>query len=249
MIVDDLGCQIASLGPRMRVVSLVPSLTESIASVFRERLVGATDWCTHPSDLEVVRIRGTKNPNLELIKVLKPDLVVANMEENRQLDVSRLRESGIAVWVTKIVDVPSAFHSLERLFDIALQWPRPSWLAAARTDLQQRPIVASVVVPIWRDPWMVVGGDTFTSDLLGRLGLANAFNQLDRYPHVSISEIESSGADLILLPDEPYFFAEDDGPECFPEVPVSLVSGRLITWYGPSMIDAARLVGSLVGRR
>lgn len=99
MSVDDVGHSYTPAGAARRVVSLVPSLTEALSSVHRDRIVGVTDWCTHPSDLTVPRVRGTKNPSLDAIRALSPDLVVANKEENREVDVRRLRDSGIAVWV------------------------------------------------------------------------------------------------------------------------------------------------------
>ena len=131
MTVDDLGVAFHGRGPAARVVSLVPSLTEALASVRPEALVGATDWCTHPADLSVQRVRGTKNPNLQTIKELRPDVVVANKEENRELDVLRLREAGVPVWVTVTESVPQALASMVRLFRDCLQWPEPSWLAEA----------------------------------------------------------------------------------------------------------------------
>lgn len=91
---DDMGTSFVTTPPASRVVSLVPSLTESIAVTRPEALVGATDWCTHPADLDVPRVRGTKNPNLEAIMNLRPDVVLANKEENRALDVRRLRDAG-----------------------------------------------------------------------------------------------------------------------------------------------------------
>ena len=110
-LVDDLGHPVRSPdGPR-RVVSLVPSITESLAATVPDLLVGATDWCTHPADLDVVRVRGTKNPDLAAIAALEPDLVVANKEENRELDVRRLRERGIEVWVT-VTETVDAAHRL-----------------------------------------------------------------------------------------------------------------------------------------
>ena len=94
-----------------------------------------------------------------------------------------------------------------------------------------------VVVPIWRDPWMVVGSDTFTTDLLRRIGWANVYaDHPERYPHIDPTEIDSAGADTVLLPDEPYAFTPTDGPEAFAS-PCRLVSGRLITWYGPSLLE------------
>jgi ABC-type Fe3+-hydroxamate transport system substrate-binding protein len=96
-----------------------------------------------------------------------------------------------------------------------------------------------VVVPVWRDPWMVVGARTFTGDVLTRLGLANALDTADdRYPRLELEQIQQAGADLVLLPDEPYTFTTDNGPEAFPDVRSILVSGRELTWYGPSLATA-----------
>ncbi len=227
----------------MRIVSLVPSITEALASVRPEALVGATDWCTHPADLPVTRVRGTKNPNLALIRDLEPDLVIANKEENRELDVRRLREAGIRVEVTDIESVPAAVTTYERLFDDVLGWERPDWLTEARR-LWCGPlprVSRRVVVPIWRDPWMVVGSRTFTGDLLRRLGWENVFGaHQERYPHLDLAEIDDAGADAVLLPDEPYVFTAEDGPEAFARTPTELVSGRLITWYGPSLLETHR---------
>lgn len=238
--IDDLGTTVEVNRPTRRVVSLVPSLTEALASAHPERLVGATQWCTHPESLDVLRVRGTKNPDLTLIRDLRPDLVIANKEENRALDVARLRDTGVPVWVTDIRTVPDAITSLQRLFDIALEWDRPTWLAEAEElwsgDLP--PVKRRVAIAIWRDPWMVVGSDTFTGDLVRRLGWENVYaDHPDRYPTVSLEELEQSGADLILLPDEPYEFSERDGPEAFTHTPTQLVSGRLLTWYGPSLVE------------
>ncbi len=222
----------------------MPSITEALASVSRRRLVGATDWCTHPADLDVRRVRGTKNPDLAAVRDLEPDLVIANKEENRELDVRRLRESGVRVHVTDIATVPGAVETFETLFDDVLGWERPSWLAPVRARWCS-PVPAPttrVAIAIWRDPWMVVGGDTFTSDLAGRLGWANAFGDHARYPAVELAEIDDPDrVDLVLLPDEPYVFGDGDGPEAFTRVPTRLVSGRLLTWYGPSLVTAGAL--------
>lgn len=232
-----------------RVVSLVPSITEALAATRPDALVGATDWCTHPSDLAVTRVRGTKNPNLDTIRSLRPDVVVTNKEENRELDVRRLRESGVTVWVSEIETVPQAFAAYDELFDDVLAWDRPAWLEEARRLWSGEPpaVKARVAVPIWRDPWMVVGSRTFTGDLLRRKGFQNVYAVSDgRYPKAEVSDMDTSGADVILLPDEPYEFTADDGPEAF-MTPTRLVSGRLITWYGPSMIEAHHALGTLVG--
>ena len=245
-LADDLGmpCSLP-VGAVTRVVSLVPSLTEAVAATRPGALVGATDWCTHPADLHLARVRGTKNPDVARVVGLAPQLVIANQEENRELDVRRLREAGVTVWVTVIEDVAQALASMERLFEAALGWGIPAWLSGARTvwaNPAPEP-VARVAVPIWRDPWMVVGSATFTGDLLARVGLENAFAaHADRYPHVEPAQLDRDDLDVVLLPDEPYRFTADDGPEAFEHVPTRLVSGRHITWYGPSLVEARQVL-------
>ncbi|MGW1024459.1 helical backbone metal receptor [Streptomyces sp. NPDC002577] len=246
---DDMGTAVDLAHPPRRVVSLVPSLTEAIAAGRPDILVGATQWCTHPGDLDVVRVRGTKNPDRDAIVRLRPDLVIANKEENRELDVARLRAAGVPVWVTVIETVPQALDSLERMFTEALDTSVPDWLVAARAlwSGPLRDVAATAAVPIWRDPWMVVGRSTFTGDLLRRAGLANAFAEHpDRYPHRALEEIDRPDVDVVLLPDEPYVFSENDGPEAFHRVPTRLVNGRLITWYGPSLLPAHDMLRQLV---
>jgi ABC-type Fe3+-hydroxamate transport system substrate-binding protein len=239
---DDLGTPLEITRPASRVVSLVPSLTEAVASTRPDALVGATDWCTHPADLDVRRVRGTKNPDLKAIVDLEPDLVIANQEENRELDVRRLRDSGVNVWVTRIETVPEAIASMRRLFTEALGWDEPDWLTeGAQAWSTTEGVKARVAIPIWRDPWMVVGRDTFTGDLLERLGYLNVYKDgSERYPKVDPVEFDRDDV-LVLLPDEPYVFTEEDGPEAFTRADTRLVSGRLITWYGPSLLEARGL--------
>ena len=249
---DDLGADVRLAAPATRVVSLVPSLTEALAATAPDRLVGATDWCTHPADLDVPRVRGTKNPDLTAIRDLAPDLVVANMEENRELDVRRLRGAGVEVWVTRIETVEEALDSMSRLFSTALGLADPPWLVEARSLWSTpSPRRLSVAVPIWRDPWMVVGSRTYTDDLLTRAGLANVLahgpaGREGRYPTVTPEQIDDAGADVVLLPDEPYVFTADDGPEAL-RTPTRLVSGRLLTWYGPAMVEAHAVLTALDG--
>ncbi len=238
---DDLGQLVPVGGPASRVVSLVPSLTESVAAVRPEALAGVTDWCTHPAGLTVTRVRGTKNPNLAVIRDLRPDIVLANQEENRRLDVERLRAAGIPVWVTVIRTLDEAFASLRRMFTAGLGWPEPPWLAEAERTWRTPPAGPRLraVIPVWRDPWMVVGSRTFTGDLAARLGLDNVYaGQPERYPRVTLEELTASQPDIVVLPDEPYQFSATDGPESFPGRRVALVEGRSLTWYGPSLLTA-----------
>jgi ABC-type Fe3+-hydroxamate transport system substrate-binding protein len=250
---DDLGAPVRVLGPAQRVVSLVPSLTEAVAASRPGALVAATEWCTHPADLDVARIRGTKNPDWRAIVDLQPDLVIANQEENRELDVQRLREAGVPVWVTRIESVDESLASMRRMFEEALRWPVPAWLDEAVHVWSAPPSLEGmrVATAVWRDPWMVVGRDTFTGDLLTRLGCDHVLaDHAERYPQIAVDELDAMGLDLILLPDEPYAFSASDGPEAFATTPTTLVEGRMLTWYGPSLVTARAELGAalLVGQ-
>ena len=248
--VDDQGTTVEVPDKIRRVVSLVPSLTEAIGVTEPALLVGVTDWCTHPTDLDEVvanpplRIRGTKNPDIDAIVGLAPDLVVANDEENKPEHIAALREAGIAVYVTDIRSVDGAFASLDGML-AACGLERPAWLEGAEKawgalgkipDDDRR----TALVPIWRKPWMAVGCDTFTGAVLDRLGVDNALADggpgAERYPRFDLADLPDH--DLVVLPDEPYRFTAEDGPEAF-EAPSVLVSGRLLTWYGPSLLEAA----------
>ena len=258
---DDLGTPVPVPAEVTRVVSLVPSLTESLAATAPGLLVGATDWCTQPPDLAVRRVRGTKNPDLDAVLDLRPDVVLTNEEENRLPDLDALRAAGLAIWVTAPRSVPEALASLDRMLTVACRLGRPAWLdeavaawAGAAEPSATAPAATApagpgatlgavppphrrAVVPIWRRPWMALGRDTFAGDVLARLGVANVLAYAtERYPRVDLAALPPH--DLVVLPDEPYAFSPSDGPEAFPGVAVACVSGRHLTWYGPSLVSA-----------
>ncbi|WP_116114521.1 helical backbone metal receptor [Austwickia chelonae] len=242
---DDLGRQLSFDHPIERVVSLVPSLTEAIAYSEPELLVGATDWCTHPAELGVPRVGGTKSPDIDQILSLNVHLVIASKEENRQCDVGRLQEAGLPVWVTDIEDVPGALCSLGRILEVLSVPSRACrWLTEAQrawsspTQVRPGPPV-QVLVPIWRRPWMCLGPKTYAADVLRRLGVQLVSPpHPGRYPVFSPEEVGTAyPAEVALLPDEPYPFSAHDGPEAF-SLPVAFVAGRALTWYGPAMIEA-----------
>jgi len=236
---------------QQRIVSLVPSLTEAVAVSAPGRLVAATDWCTHPVDLDVTRVGGTKNPDVPAIVALQPDLVIANAEENREPDLEALRAAGVNVHLTDIRTVTGALTSLRELMHL-IDAEDTEWLDLADAAWSEPPQVNATsgsqpqaVIPIWRRPWMHLGSDTYAGDVLARLGVANVLaRHPERYPKIALDELPPY--DLVVLPDEPYVFTADDGPEAFPGTPAALVSGRLLTWYGPAMVDApAQLVSAI----
>jgi ABC-type Fe3+-hydroxamate transport system substrate-binding protein len=244
-LVDDLGAEVPLCTAPVRVVSLVPSLTEAVEVTVPGVLAGATDYCTHPSTLDLPRVGGSKYPKVAEILELRPDLVIANAEENRRGDVDALREAGVPVWVTEAAaTVPAALGSMRRLFGQAFGMDAPEWLLAAQDVWSvSAPVRHTAVVPVWRKPWVVLGRDTFAGDVLRRLGVANAYGEHpERYPRPPLDELcaqfARGRADLLVLPDEPYAFTATDGPDAFAGVPYALVCGRYLTWYGPSLAEA-----------
>jgi ABC-type Fe3+-hydroxamate transport system substrate-binding protein len=232
-----------------RVVSLVPSLTDAIEATAPGLVAGATDWCTHPPDLAVARVGGTKNPRVADIIAIAPDLVIANDEENREPDIAALIAAGLPVWVTAPRTVPDALSSLDRMLRLGCGLDRPDWLDRA-VEVWSAPYDGPrrrAAVPIWRRPWMVVGRESFAGDLLARLGIDNVMaDAAQRYPRVGLDELHDLEPELIVLPDEPYAFSPADGPEAFADwgVTVACVSGRHLTWYGPSLVEARQVLTS-----
>jgi ABC-type Fe3+-hydroxamate transport system substrate-binding protein len=253
-VLDDLGAEVQVPEQPRRVVSLVPSLSETLWWWgLADRLVGVTDWCEMPPHAfdHASRVRGTKNPDLDAVRGLEPDLVVANEEENRELDVRRLRESGISVYVTRVRTVSDAADALQRLgATVGATEPGRQLASALRRGLAStgtaRPV--RTVCAVWRDPWMWVGADTFTGSLLAAAGAEPWHPPRDaRYPKADLDEVRLAGPELVLLPDEPYRFTEADRA-AFSGWPtrVRLVDGAALTWWGPrtptALADLTRLV-------
>lgn len=250
-----------------RIVCLVPSLTEALFVLgLGERVVGVTDWCVHPADAVAAlpKLGGTKNPALERIRELQPDLVIANREENTRRDVERMQRAGLSVWVTDPRSVQDAAALLRELAALGAAPERLRALVepieAALALAAGRPAGPSVRVfcPIWKRPWMAVGGDTYANDLLRVCGGDNVFAARPerRYPIVEEAEIVAAAPEVILLPDEPYAFGPRDAAELAAlPVPaasagrIHCVDGTLVSWYGPRIARAIELLTPLIAGR
>ncbi|MEX2626866.1 MAG: helical backbone metal receptor [Ilumatobacteraceae bacterium] len=224
-----------------RIVSLVPSLTETLAGWgFADRLVGVTDWCTSPPLPDVARVRGTKNPDVAAIVALDPDLVVADQEENRRIDVERLRAAGLHVHVTAARSLAEAAGCLEALGPVVGAAEPAARLAAdMRAALAvPAPVRLRTFCPIWRDPWMAVGNETIAGDLLGYAGF-DVVPARPRYPRVDLDDVRAADPDVVLLPDEPYEFGPGD-LEAFAgwRAQIRFVDGAQLTWWGPRTVRA-----------
>ncbi len=250
--------------PARRIVSLVPSLTEALFELgLGERVVGITEWCVHPAEAVAAlpRLGGTKNPDLAGIRALAPDLVIANREENRRRDVERLAEAGIPVWVTYPRSVREGAALLREIAELGAsaravrEVVEPVEAALRRAEAQRPERPVRVFCPIWKDPWMAVGGDTYSDDLLSLCGGANVFANRPgrRYPKLRAEEIAAAAPEVVLLPDEPYAFGAADAAE-LEALPIPaaktgrihLIDGTLVSWYGPRIRRAIETLRPLL---
>lgn len=237
----------------VRIVSLVPSLTEFVCWLGRgERLVGRTRFCVEPAAevADIPVIGGTKNPDVARIRSLAPDLVIANKEENRREDVEAIRAAGWDVLVTDPNTLPEARAMLLELGarldarERALQLDGE--IEAALAAIPERP-PKRVAVAVWKQPFMALGAATYGHDLIERAGGVNVAADLSRYPELSLAELAARGPELILLPDEPYAFKEADRAAFGHIAPAVVVDGRLLWWYGPRIPEALRTLSALFG--
>ncbi len=225
-----------------RVVSLVPSVTDTLASLgVADRLVGVTRYCVHPPGIAEGRqvVGGTKNPDIDAIEALEPDLVLANAEENRRIDVERLESRGIRVLVRLPRTVADAVEDLEaygRLFGASEGAARlVSAIEARRASRPKLPRVPRVAVLVWWKPVMCVGPETYVEDLVRTVGGRLVPEESgSRYPKIELEDLAAMRPDVILLPSEPYAFSEveRDAIAAAVPAPVVFVDGEALTWHG-----------------
>jgi ABC-type Fe3+-hydroxamate transport system substrate-binding protein len=263
--VDASGVAVELARPPRRIVSLVPSTTELLCALgLEDALVGVTVYCVEPRDVvrEKIRIGGEKNPDLEKIRALDPDLVVANVEENRREDIERLRAWSIPVWVAYPRTVAEGIGFIGELGALTGAEPRARALQRDLEALHERvqsacagrPPVA-VFYPIWRGPYMTINETTYIHDMLRVCGGRNIFaDRTERYPTVTLDEVAALRPEVILLPDEPFRFrrAHVADFDAYPDVPavrdgrIHLVDGKPFSWHGPRIAEALRTVPGLI---
>jgi ABC-type Fe3+-hydroxamate transport system substrate-binding protein len=262
-IVDARGRELRFERAPERIVSLVPSHTESLFALGAGgRVVGATEYCVHPEQVlcGVPRVGGTKNPRIARILELAPDLVIANREENRRADVERLEAAGVQVLVTYARTAEEATADLRRLGELTGTVQRADELATGIESALQRARARAAgravryLALIWKGPYMAVGPDTFAHALLAACGGVNGLPPSPRrYPRIDERGIEALDPEVILLPTEPYAFTsgERDALLALPcraarESRVHIVEGELLTWYGPRMERALEVFSELL---
>lgn len=249
---DHLGRTISVPDTPQRIISLVPSQTELLYALGLEaEVVGITKFCVHPPSWfrNKTRIGGTKNIHPGIIDSLRPDLIIANKEENQQDQVEALA-TRYPVWISDINALPAALDMIRTIGRLTGKSPRANQLAA-EIDLRFTALSGASPHPaagrartayfIWRKPWMVVGGDTFIHDMLQRSGFHNIFHDQPRYPSITLDALPAAGCELILLSSEPYPFKQqhiDEIRAVLPQAAIRLVDGELFSWYGSRLLEA-----------
>lgn len=228
----------------MRIVSLVPSITETLFDfgLTADEVVGRTKFCIHPANLlkNVQIIGGTKTLNIEKIKSLNPDLIIANKEENERLQVEELM-TDFKVWVTDVSTIEDNHQFISDLGTLLNKKELAQSLnerIAHIFTIKKNPLPPKVAYLIWKNPYMTVGNDTFINEVLENIGGENLFKDRKRYPEVTVEELKN--ADQVFLSSEPFPFQQKHIDELQKELPdkqMILVDGEAFSWFGTHLLQ------------
>jgi ABC-type Fe3+-hydroxamate transport system substrate-binding protein len=239
---DLLGRTFDFPTPPTRVVSLVPSLTETLFDLGAGNSVaGITDFCIFPEGLELPRVGGTKNPHIDEIRALAPDLVYMNLEENLEKHAKQI-EAFAPVFVTEPKTVDDVAELIATLGTIHQRVAKARELNALLADERVAVNAFTFAVPIWKKPWMWCGGDTYVSNLVETIGGRNVLRGLERYPSLSLDDVRAKKPDIVFLPDEPYLFTAADAAEIEGPRVIGPFPGHLFTWHGTRTILGLRFL-------
>jgi ABC-type Fe3+-hydroxamate transport system substrate-binding protein len=258
--VDSLGRTCGAPASPRRIVSLVPSLTELLFALeVGDRVVGKTDYCIHPRDAlaALPTVGGQKDPDLDALVALRPELVIVAKEENLKRDVERLEQAGVPVFVTDVRTIEDGL----RLPDVigALCDAPPASIRQLADAMRAGVAAASRIAAgqprrrgfcaVWKDPWIGANRDTYLQSVLQLCGVDDlCLDEARRYPKVVLEDVLARAPDVVLLPSEPYPFDARDVTSLQPRVAeVRLIDGTLACWYGPRMARLPELAESLRG--
>ena len=236
---DQLGTMLLFKRIPRRIISLVPSQTELLFDLgLDDEIVGITDYCIHPREKcdQKVKIGGPKSVDFPLIDNLRPDVIIANKEENTQEEIEKLAEKYM-VWISDIYTLEDALAMIKGIGELVGKTQEANSIIARISSslLQFDQLSIRAGYFIWQKPYMVAGGETFINEMLKKCGLINIFESLSRYPAVTEDQINEAQPDVILLCSEPYSFEEKhvhEFKEMFPFAKVFIVDGEIFSWYG-----------------
>ena len=253
---DQLGRDVELQSSPKLIVSLVPSQTELLADLeLDERVIGITRFCVHPRDwfLTKARVGGTKNIDPSRVLALKPDVIIANKEENDQADIEALQDH-CPVWVSDVRDIPTAFEMIKVIGTMTERTEQAEQLvdriSAARADLLPLKAERTVLYLIWKDPIMVAGSGTYIDSMLREMGLSNIAPD-SRYPELTEERLQELCPDVVLYSSEPYPFKQDHVlafSKLLPDADHLLVDGEAFSWYGSRMLHAVDHIASTLDK-
>ncbi|GAA0873318.1 helical backbone metal receptor [Gangjinia marincola] len=248
---DQLGREITLNGAPQSIISLVPSISELLVDLgLEDHLVGVTKFCEYPAYLRKTKtiVGGTKQVDYDKIKSLSPDLIICNKEENT-LEMLRELDTVASVYVSDVRTLEDACTMIQDLGEICGVQQKSIQLIDdinsafdyLKVSISKKPTL-KVAYFIWKDPWMVAGGDTFIQDMLEHSGFENLFDHQERYPEVSIAQVKDLNPDLLLFSSEPFPFQPKFLGEVyvhFPKEKIVFVDGSYFSWYGSRLLRAA----------
>jgi ABC-type Fe3+-hydroxamate transport system substrate-binding protein len=239
------------------MVSVVPSQTELLYDLgLEEEVVGITKFCVHPESWfrSKTRIGGTKQLHIDKIRELRPDLIIANKEENTQEQIEELAAE-FPVWISDIQTIEQGLEMIAQVGELCDKRDAAQQIIIdiqqGFSQLQKARTAKRVAYFIWYRPWMSVGRDTFISDMIERVGWKNVFADRTRYPEISLEELAAAKPEIVLLSSEPFPFKEKHIAEIkavLPDAEVLLVDGEMFSWYGSRMREAAGYMIHLLNR-
>jgi ABC-type Fe3+-hydroxamate transport system substrate-binding protein len=244
--IDQMGRQVNLQSVPKRIISLVPSQSELLCDLgLDEEVVGITKFCIYPEKWHKskTRIGGTKNPDIEKIKALKPDLIIGNKEENRLEDILELEQIA-PVWMSDIVTFDNALEMISTVGDMCGKFNEAQEMVTKlikdfTTNFPKLKSYNSCVYLIWNEPLMAVGGETFINSMMDLFGVENYYKNKDRYPFIEESKLTE--ITHVLLSSEPFPFNESHRPEIekrFPNAKIIFVDGEVFSWYGSRLLLA-----------
>ena len=237
-----------------RIISLVPSQTEMLYDLgLEDEVIGITKFCIHPASWfqNKIKVGGTKQLHLEKIRQLKPNLIIANKEENTREQIEEL-DKEFPVWIS---DIHNLDEAIKMILEVGIITGTEDKACEITNNIQHnfsllptnlsRPRCAYL---IWKKPLMAAGGDTFIHAMMEKAGFENVFSELLRYPEVTIQTIIESGCEYLLLSSEPFPFSEKHIEELQPLLPgikLVLVDGEMFSWYGSRIAGFPKYVQTL----
>jgi ABC-type Fe3+-hydroxamate transport system substrate-binding protein len=250
-LADQVGRNISVTDCPQRIISLVPSQTEYLVDIGLEnQIVGITTFCVHPPHLrsQKTRVGGTKEPDLDKIRSLNPDFILANKEENRKEDLEILSKD-FPVWISDVKNIDDSISMMRSIAELCKRQKKAELLITEiKEGFRKLPVFEagtepSAVYLIWNDPIMTVSGETFIASMLKTVGLLNPFEfESDRYPEVDLKTIQKIAPKYLFLSSEPYPFKRKQKnyfDENLPDTKVMLVDGEMFSWYGSRMVYSA----------